>query len=125
LQAQRDAYVARRETLADLAAGRITIHDVIRLAGKPAGKPLRKITLRKLLTTRPGGTGTAADETLLKVAFLLDLDPKKLAQPTVAWLLHFNTGGRRTAAWLHSTFADNSPWDGFPYTPRPSNPKDH
>ncbi|WIB65455.1 hypothetical protein [Curtobacterium sp. MCBD17_040] len=110
----------RATALMHVATGRASVHDVIRLACKPNGKPLLRITLKQLLLAQPG----VGDETVARITRHVlhltgsDVAPRKF---TIAWLLDARAGGRRFMAFCDA-LGNNSatPWPGFPFTPRPA-----
>jgi len=111
----------RAAALIHVAEGRTGVHDVIRLACTPNGRPLLRITVKQLLLAQPGvgdETVSRAIRHLLAVTGAGDTPVRRI---TLAWMLDARAGGRRFMAFCDA-LGDNSttPWPGFPFTPRPA-----
>lgn len=123
MQAQRihlrNARGHRSDVLTDVAAGHVTVHEVVRRATLVTGKPLLRIHLVALLRAAPGKTPEEVDRSLRRLLETLDLTAPAPKDLTVQWLVNFKSGGRRLAAWLDATQPSGPPWPGFPFTPCP------
>jgi hypothetical protein len=100
----------------------ITIHEVIRAAATPQGRPILRITLRQLLLAQPGWGEQKTNAVLNKLSSSLGQPTPQLRKLTIAWLLDPRAGGRRFMAFC-DTFNANSapPWRGYPFATRPNN----
>jgi hypothetical protein len=96
-----------------------TIHEVIRNAATPHGRPLLRITLRQLLLAQPGWGEQKTTGALNKMARVIGQPAPTLRKLTIAWLLDPRAGGRRFMAFCDIFSAKSaSPWPGFPFAPK-------
>jgi hypothetical protein len=104
----------RAEYLVALAEGLLTINDVIDAASTAEGIPLRRISLRQLLTTQPGWGERRAAKVLSVVCSNMDVSDVK-GDLTIGWLIDPRAGYRRWLSWLDAHQAKiEGPWAGFP-----------
>lgn len=115
LDARRDADATRAEWLSGVAAGVLTMSDVISDAATiPA---LRRITLRSLLSAQPGVGRVATERVLSRLRSTLDVDQRL----TIDWLIDPRSEGKRLLAWIDTTTPrDHAPWSGYPLAPPPT-----
>lgn len=112
------ARLMRADYLVALSGGLIGERDVLAASLSPEGMPLRKITLRNLVGSRPG-FGPARTRTFLsEVAARLEVH-EFIGGKTVSWLLDPRARGVRLLAWVDPEHHKDLPWPGFPCAPRP------
>jgi len=111
----------RGEWLLLLADGVFTAEDLFREAATPQGRPLRRLTLKQVLSAQPDCSEERALKITRKICSTLRLDPAPPTRDlTVAWLLNPAAGGTRLLAYLDALHPRTIPWPGFPMTPHPA-----
>lgn len=118
-----DAHRYRASWLASLAAGMVTVDELVTHAASVEGKPLRTISLAMLLSSQDGWTPSKAAETVRRFTDAARQKGRTRNappdRPTVSWLLD----GRSPNRQLHwqVTLADpDTPWPGFPFAAAPT-----
>lgn len=111
----------RASALVHIAEGRRTVHDIIQLAATENGRPLLRITVNQLLLAQPGVGDESVRRVLNHITNVTGAADVPIRRITVAWLLDARAGGRRFMAFCDA-LGDNTqtPWPGFPFTPRPA-----
>lgn len=115
------AQEVRAEWLIGVAADLLTMTDLLNHAASPQGRPLRRISLFQLLTSRPGRGPATAKAALSQLrAALRCTTPNK--SMTIGWLLDNRAGGRRFVAWVNCVEVGRelAPWANWPFAPAPS-----
>lgn len=113
----------RAEWLTGIHMGLFAPADVIKAACEPDGAPLRRITLMRLLTEQDGWGRGKATSALERTLRLLDMDPAnhRVNTLTIQWLIDARAGGRRVHALADALNTNaETPWEGFPYAPQPT-----
>ena len=101
--------------------GVLTIHDLVEHAVTNEGKPLMRVSLRRLLLASPDYTMKQADHVLNHLCVVLGLPDDEVQKKfNVQWLLDERSGGRRFAAWMDAVSPRDRPWAGWPATPQPN-----
>lgn len=110
----------RAEWLIGLDAGLVTPTDVVVHAATEPGRALRRLTLRQVLTSRPGWGPARAGEVLTRLRRLTGT-PDDGPALTVGWLVDSRSSGHRFHAWFDvmGIDRDQPPWPGFPFTDPP------
>jgi hypothetical protein len=108
----------RAEYLQSVVHGLLTVHDVLRAAAEPAGRPLLRISLVQLLAAQPGWGDVRVGGTVERLvrATSRTATPVRPDRLDVAWLLDPRADGTRLVAFLDLT-VDRPALPGFPYVP--------
>lgn len=119
--AKANARKMRGEWLVLINQGVFSPHDLFQEAATHAGRPLRRLTLRQVLSAQADCSDERALRLVKKICSTLRLDPAPPPRDlTVGWLLDTRTGGTRILAYLDAIHPRSTPWPGFPMTPPPS-----
>ncbi|MEJ7648669.1 MAG: hypothetical protein WKF57_06510 [Nakamurella sp.] len=113
---------SRAEWLVSLSDGMIRPLDVFAQAATLEGAPLRKLTLRQVLTNTPGIGEATVRKQLTRLSRELGIAADHGAKSaTVGWLLDNRTHGRRFIAWLGTVECDRvrPAWSGWPFAVEP------
>lgn len=120
LQAQAQAHELRGSHLESVRSGFLTPEEIIELATQPGYEALRKIRLAKLLTAVQGYGEVTASKLLKELVHASKATDVHHGTTTVAWLIDRRACGRRLVIWANLRRPHQSPWPGFPYTPKPT-----
>ncbi|MPN44724.1 hypothetical protein SDC9_192289 [bioreactor metagenome] len=103
-----------------LVQGLVSVEQVIAAAATEDGKPLRRLTLREVLASRPGCGDVQANRVVARLRVLLGVKPDELPakRMTVAWLLDGRASGR-AEAWACAVGDPTTVYAGFPFAERP------
>lgn len=123
-QAKRTADQIRAMWLWDIHTTRasdhpVTMRDLLVEACTPAGRPLGRIRLTRLLQAGTGCSRLSAGRMINQLLATIGGTINDQRDLTVRWLLDPRSGGRRIIALadvLH--MRDGVPWPGFPFAPR-------
>lgn len=117
------AQEVRAEWLIGISADILTMADLLAFAATPPGRPLRRISLFQLLTSRPGRGPATAKAVLAKLRVALRCETPSQAM-TIGWLLDNRAGGRRFIAWgsCVEVGRELTPWNNWPFVAAPSGP---
>lgn len=116
----------RAEYLQSVAAGMLTVNDVVTAACEDGHRPLLRISLDQLLRARPGWGQARSHAALTRIVTFCGQHPTKdtLRRLDLAWLLDPRAAGARLLAFLDALSPESpaNPLAGFPYGVRPTRP---
>lgn len=118
LNARLHADKVRGEYLALISGGLLSPADVIWWAAQPGKKPLRALTVKRIISAIPGNGEQTVRRFVRELAQICGTTsaPSRL---TVGWLLDRRAGGRRLIAFACLIKPHGVPWPGFPHAPKP------
>jgi hypothetical protein len=115
----------RADYLQSVAAGLLSVHDVLTAAADPGHRPLLRIRLDQLLRAQAGWGAARSTTNMGRLLMFCGLpaDRATIRRLDIGWLLDPRASGQRVIAWLDvTTDVPGLPWRGFPYTPAPTDP---
>lgn len=118
-EARAAAHALRGEWLAAVREGLITPEDVIARSQEPELRALRTIRLSTLLAAA-GLSSAQAGRLLTTLTAVTGTPATTRNRLTVAWLTDQRSGGRRLITYANLRRPMETPWPGFPYTPKPT-----
>lgn len=119
-EARRRAHTTRTGWRMALLQGFVDPRQFLTAAATEDGKALRRMTLRELLSSRPGCGEVQANRIVARLRMFLGVKPDDLParKMTVAWLLDGRAAGR-AEAFECAMAAPDTVYDGFPFGERP------
>lgn len=118
LRAQAEAREMRGVHLTSIREGFLAPEEVIDLACRDGYEPLRKIKLMNLLMAMQGFGEVSASRLLNNLISASGQTSVCPSETTVAWLIDRRACGRRLVIWANLRRPHESPWPGFPFTPK-------
>lgn len=120
-EARLRAHTTRTGWRMALLQGMVGLQQVLVAAATEEGKALRRLTLRELLSSRPGCGEVQANRIVARLRMFLGVKPEDLParKMTVAWLLDGRAAGR-AEAWSCAVEGPSTVYEGFPFAERPA-----